>query len=238
MGPITSASKKRQQGSQKKKSESLRLCSADEIKQEFPNAVSKNAENTTTYGSLMEDTSFAGHKRSLDDSQDNGGPAPFRFIRRETNNPHEDDIIEETPDLASSMLSSAVHLPALTQDDDVDTTTEEIIRLKASLKRDECENNTLKRTLKSVSVIGVVDESSLYSLRNTVKGQLFKRVKFMISETTTKDSMKFLLERMGIDEPAKRDWVNTYLHHVRATMNNKHNAVAQDLRRDLIGTLF
>ena len=157
---------------------------------------------------------------------------------RETNNPNGDDIIEKTPDLASSMLSSAVRLPALTQDDDDDTTTEEIIRLKESLKRYERENDTLKRTLKSVSVIGVVDESSLYSLRNTVKGQLFKRVKFMISETTTKDSMKFLLERMGIDEPAKRDWVNTYLHHVRATMNNKRNAVAQDLRRDLIGTLF
>ena len=126
----------------------------------------------------------------------------------------------------------------VTQDEYGEMSRAEITQFKECLKRYKRENENLKQTLMSVSRVGVMDESSLYSLRNTVKGQLFKRVKFMISEMTTNDSMKFLVQCMGIDKSAKHDWVNTYLHHVRATMNNKCNAVSQDLRRELIGTLF
>ena len=93
--------------------------------------------------------------------------------------------------------------------------------LKASLKTAQCENALLTRALKDVSRAGVVGESSLFSVRGNTKDHLFKKVKFLISRKTTDDAMALLGRVMSVKPSEKHDWVNTYLHHVRATMNNK-----------------
>ena len=220
--------------------------SAVEIKQEFGleskhNSCHPDFSNGTNVRSLMGNTAYAG-KPLLNSSPGTQGRTPFQFTEPNSKRRKIVEHVEATPVLAASM-QHAVVVPLLvasqqvTQDDADDNSVTEIDRLKACLQKFQRDNDELKRTLRDVSTVGVVDESSLYRVRSNTKEHLFKKVKFLISEKTTDDAMAFLVLFMGIEVPKQRDWVNTYLHHVRAAMNNKRNAVAQDLRRELVGTL-
>ena len=58
---------------------------------------------------------------------------------------------------------------SVSQNDDEDQSVTDIDSLKAELLEVQCENESLKQTLKDVSRVCVVDESALYRVRCTVK---------------------------------------------------------------------
>ena len=217
-------------------------CASQSTKKRFkkntPQCQVKIEKGITNVEALMSDTDYVGkaNRKSPPASRKRDS-----FVFEEENTKQNEIILTPEPRRITQNAEVTPEwedFPSVSQNDDKDHSMTDMVGLKAKLREVQHENESLKRTLKDVSRVCVVDESALYRVCYTVKVHLFQKVKFMITKKTTDIAMDYLVEVMGIETLNQQDWINTYLHHVRAAMNNKQNLVAQDMGKAMVGTFF
>ena len=107
--------------------------------------------------------------------------------------------------------------------------------LQTKLKALERANAQLQRQVKSVTQVGATNLFQETQVRKMVKEDLFKNVKFITTPALEKKCMDYLARKFAVNESEMKDWISTYKHVVRHTMNNKQNNVVQLFRDQING---
>ena len=107
--------------------------------------------------------------------------------------------------------------------------------LQTKLKALERANAQLQCQVKSVTQVGATNLFQETQVRKMVKEDLFKNVKFITTPALEKKCMDYLAKKFAVNESETKDWISTYKHVVRHTMNNKQNNVVQLFRDQING---
>jgi hypothetical protein len=80
-----------------------------------------------------------------------------------------------------------------------------------------------------------VDKYELMQIREMVKEDLFKQVKFITTTAMEAKCMKYLSNKLNVPAERQHEWSTMYAHCVRNALNNKRNNVSQDPKAEIKG---
>jgi hypothetical protein len=107
--------------------------------------------------------------------------------------------------------------------------------LQESVAKLHAQNQMLARQISNITKMGGVDKYELMQIRNMVKEDLFKRVKFITTTAMEAKCMKYLSNKLNVTAERQHEWSSTCAHCVGDALNNKRNNVSQDLKAEIKG---
>jgi len=106
--------------------------------------------------------------------------------------------------------------------------------LRAALIASEAGRSRAEQQVRNISKVKLADDFLIGQIRTWSKEVLWKQCKFITNHTTMSKVMRKAAKKFKVTDEEKDHWMATYAHTVRDGLNQKRNAVAQDLRLTVI----
>jgi hypothetical protein len=115
---------------------------------------------------------------------------------------------------------------------------EQAIELRAALIESEAGRSRAEQQVRSISRVQLADDFLIGQVRTWSKEVLWKQCKFITNHNTMNKVMSKAAKKFKVSDEQKDHWMATYAHTVRDGLNQKRNAVAQDLRLTVISKYY
>jgi hypothetical protein len=171
---------------------------------------SYSAENEISSNSETEDDHVLGDQRKKKADKRKKPPK-----QAEQNSVVEDSTVESTPGPTAQARQQA---------DD----------LRAALIASEAGRSRAEQQVRNISKVKLADDFLIGQVRTWSKEVLWKQCKFITNHKTMSKVMRKAAKKFKVPEEETDHWMATYAHTVRDGLNQKRNAVAQDLRLTVI----